>query len=173
MQKLIYEKNYGFGEGRFLRGVTESVTWIPLSWKSGPKESGEYLVSDGQGNVFKLHYAHGHDDCKRLFDHIVDCNYDTEVYDMSDQDTTDRTLTGDEIIKEVYNAYSVWYDYDEYDYGDYGYSATYKLYIHGSEPKYYLGSELHGPIDDDLESYEEILVDSNGNVITNSEEEES
>lgn len=167
MQKLIYETLCGGRKDRYFRGVKESVNWIPMRWDGGPKKSGEYLVSDGQGKVFELCYAYGPEDCRNLFDLIVN-GYNTYVNDVNDQG-----LTGDEIIENIYKGYNVWYEVNYFNDGDGFHDTYYTLYIGDNVPKYYLESDLQGPIDDDLDSYKEILVDKNLNIITNGEGEES
>lgn len=166
MQKLIYETLCGGRKDRYLRGVKESMTWIPMRYDGGPKESGEYLVSDGKGKVFKLLYVCGKEECRDLFDQIVN-GYDTYINDVNNNE-----LTADELIEAVYKGYNVWYEIDYFNTGDGFHDTYYTLYIGDNVPKYYLESKLCGPVDDDLESYEEILVDKELNIIINSEEEE-
>lgn len=167
MQKLIEKDSYG---GRdYLRGVTESVTWIPTRWDGGPKESGEYLTSDGQGNVIELYYARTNEDCRQLFDSMVHSTAGEIFISYADND---NELSAQELIDTVYLGKWLWYTITYLDAYEL-YDTYYTIYVGDHYPKYYLKSELHGPIDDDLDSYEEILVDDDLNVITNSEELES
>lgn len=167
MQKLIYETLCGGHKDRYIMGVKESVNWIPMSWNGGPKESGEYLVSDGKGKVFKLYYAHSREKCRDLFDIMVD-GYNTYA-----NDANDNSFNRDELIDILYKGFRIWYDIEHVNLEDGWYDTYYTFYTGNDVPKYYLESQLQGPIDGDLESYKEILVDEDLNIITNREEEES
>lgn len=126
-------------------GVSQEIRWKLSSYFSGPAEDGEYLTSDGKGNVEPLLYSVKG---SSMFELVQSNNF--SVY----WDETDEKLTSDELIDLLSaHTFNVWYSIAESYVAD-GYGED-GIYILKNKPKYFLEEKLQGPIDSELDECEE------------------
>lgn len=160
MKKLVYQ-DYRNEESTI--GFKEEVIWKITDYCNGPKKSGEYLTSDGKGNIKNI-YSTGddRDATKELFDKILDgCEYENATW--SD---TNEFLSNDDLI-DLYRSHHVWYTINEYYKEDWG--SCYDLEIlRGKDiPKYFLETNVSGPIDKQVNEYDKTVVDLDYQEIKN------
>lgn len=163
MNRLINEL-YTFSSDRpkeYLVGVTETIRWTSTKWNGGPKESGEYLVSDGKGRIRDMQCTGCNKSGISLFQSYIDGMFENVRF------SNNKSLTSDELI-ELCRSYNVWYEIDTYNNGDWD---TNDLIIMTDEdkPKYFVEAKIRGPIDSELDSYDKTFVDFKGDIIPNEE----
>lgn len=148
MKKNVYED---FRGERDLRGFTEEVKWKLTSYYGGPEKSGKYLVSNGDGHT-KYLMCTGDNNCRELISKFLDQGHCAETPRMFWSDNNEK-LTSDEILS-LWDDYFVWYKYDDVSYYDYDHYDV-MIYRGDDIPKYFLDTELKGPIDSEIDTYEE------------------
>lgn len=167
MKKAISTSFYGEGNPNnhvsFL-GCLDTVKWKSVEYDGGPKESGIYVVTDGKGIHTILSFTtngdgYNEDDKWNLFKRVLDDQYSLHIWDGS----VNRHSPTDSDILDLARDYGIWYRIDEeFSYGEF---SGYKIirYVGDAIPKYYLDINLEGgkvgPIDEELDSYEEEETD--------------
>ena len=130
----------------------ESVVWVKSSY-GGPSIAGEYYVSDGDGKIYSLYCTGSNHTGASIFNDVVTGWKSEAVWDKEDY----CNLTDSELIK-LYTSYNIWYETDDIcDCENYPEGTRY--IIHKEPPKYYLRSNLSGPID--TEEYGEPIITDN------------
>ena len=153
MKKCIY-KDYRNEET--ITGFIEEIKWKPTSYYGGPKRNGKFITADGEGNIERV-YCTGDTTGAKLFDAIVNHYYGAVKFFDGENKTE---LTDSDLVK-LYSEYHVWYTIDEY-WTDCGNECFLTILRGAAIPKYFLDTELHGPIDSEIVEYDAISVDVYG-----------
>jgi len=152
MKKMVYQD---YRNEESIIGFKEEVIWKITDYCDGPKKSGEYLTSDGKGNIKKI-YCTGddRDAIKELFDKILDgCEYENIAW--SD---TNENLSNDDLIN-LYRSHHVWYIINGFYEEDWGSHCNLEILRGKDIPKYFFETNLSGPIDRQIKEYNKIVVD--------------
>ena len=150
MKKII--KKYINGE--FCEGFTETILWRSVFDGDFPKEPGEYITADGDGNVHTLfHTSADFKKCSKFVNDILNDRY--EEYRSSEG----RELTFDD-LQTIQNC-GAWYErYEVHDsYGDCCGEGI--VIMTGADiPKFWLDTKLTGPITNKIDTYEKEYLES-------------
>lgn len=134
-----------FRDKETLNGFMETVRWKLASYYGGPKASGKYFVSNGDGQVDTLYCTGNTHKAKELFDGLME--HEFERAEFSDG----RSLTGDDLV-QLYCSFNVWYDiYEDWDY-DYRYDVL-RIMTDEDKPKYFMEPGIIGPVDSEIDTY--------------------
>ena len=144
MEKAIYTDYRG---EKSVVGFKESIQWKITKDCGGPKKDGEVIVSDGKGNISRAYCTGVNKTGAELFAEILDHGFEHGAC-FSD---TREELTNDDLIW-LYQEYAVWYEIEE-GWTDCGNMNHLTILRGGDIPKYFLDSDLHGPIDEEIDNY--------------------
>lgn len=149
IKRKVYED---FSGDRTSDGFVESLEWR-CSEYGGPWLAGTYYCSNGDGKVFELKTTGLNNTGKDLMERILEEYCSRSSFDDGSE------LTDSDLIN-LYHTYCVWYEECEYEEFSSGELDTYgnEFIIHKNPPKYYLVSQLTGPIDS--EPYGEPMVEN-------------
>lgn len=152
IRRKVYED---FKGNHDLDGFVESLEWR-CSEHGGPWLAGTYYCSNGDGKVFELKTTGLNNTGKDLMERILEDYTSRSSFDDGSE------LTDSDLIN-LYHTYDVWYEEREYEEFRSGEIDTYgnEFIIHKNQPKYYLVSQLTGPIDS--EPYGEPIIEKDLN----------
>lgn len=154
MERVMYK---GWNDEECLTGCLETVKWVSTTWSGGPKESGEYIVSDGNGNIKTMWCTGGNETGEGLFKGCLDQTFENAFF------SNGVKLTSDDLIR-MYQSYNVWYEVAENHYYDYYYDDLVVM-TDEDKPKYFMEPKLRGPIDSEVDTYAKAYVDLDGKIL--------
>lgn len=163
MNRMIYE-HYDYCGGKMresLVGAMETVKWKSTSWCGGPKEPGTYIVSDGRRNIRDLLCTGGNKTGMSLFQSYIEDRFENVYF------SNGKSLTSDDLI-ELCRQYYVWYEINTV-YTDCGEMEDLIIMTDEDKPKYFIETNLQGPIDSEFDTYDKTYVDLDCNVIPEEE----
>lgn len=146
MKKLIMKKFTWDQHGDDkLFGVEEKIRWKKTDYCRGPREKGHYLTSDGKGNIQKYYYTGTNESGIELIQEYLHGN--TLMW------SDGKDMTDSEIL-DLGRRYGIWYDFTNADcYNEW--HDEIEILRDEDIPRYYLDIDIRGPIDEELDSYEE------------------
>jgi len=149
MKKVLYKSCDG--KRVYMTGIKEDILWKSTAYHRGPQEFGEYTVSNGDGNTFTLFYTGSHLFAEELFRQIMH-DYYREGVVLHD---TGASLSNDDLL-ELYKTCGVWYNIVDGKTDSEGWcEQMLVIYKDDDKPKYFLDKNPSGPIEADVETYEE------------------